>query len=93
MRQRNSSHRRVLHGNCEATTTRNALSPYFDICIHVADRDERRRHCVAYNTIFRKLFDFRPWESLTELQHALHRPTWEELVNKRKQKFRDRLSQ
>ena len=61
--------------------------------IHVADRDERRRLRVAYNTIFRKLCDYRPWESVTELQHALHRHTWEELVNKRKQKFRDRLSQ
>ena len=61
--------------------------------IHVADRDERRRLRVAYSTIFRKLFDYRPWESVTKLQHALHRPTWEELVNKRKQKFRDRLSQ
>ena len=61
--------------------------------IHVADRDERRRLRVAYNIIFRKLFDYRPWESVTELQHALHRPAWEEIVNKRKQKFRDRLSQ
>ena len=28
--------------------------------IHVADRDERRRLRVAYNIIFRKLFDYRP---------------------------------
>ena len=61
--------------------------------IHVADRDERRRLRVAYNTMFRKIFNYRPWESVTDLQHALHRPTWEELVNKRKEKFRDRISQ
>ena len=63
--------------------------------IHVADRDERRRGgaaAVAYNSIFRKLFDYRQWESVTELQHALKRPTWEELVNARRSKFRDRIS-
>ena len=60
--------------------------------IHVADRDERRRLRVAYNSIFRKLFDYKQWESVTELQHALKRPTWEELVNARRSKFRDRIS-
>ena len=61
--------------------------------IHVADRDERRRFRVAYNTIYRKIFDYRPWESVTDLQHALLRPTWEELVNKRKEKFRCRIAE
>ena len=55
--------------------------------IHVADRDECRRLRVAYNSIFRRLFGYRDWESVTELQHALKRPTWEELVEKRKTKF------
>ena len=55
--------------------------------IHVADRDECRRLRVAYNSIFRKLFGYRDWESVTELQHALQRPTWEELIEKRKAKF------
>ena len=55
--------------------------------IHVANRDQRRRLRVAYNSIYRRIFGYRDWESVTDLQHALHRPTWEELVNKRKAKF------
>ena len=55
--------------------------------ITVANSDERRRLRVAYNSMFRKVFDYRDWESVTELQHALNRPTWEELVEKRNAKF------
>ena len=55
--------------------------------IEIADRDERRKLRVAYNSIFRKLFGYRDWESVTELQHALKRPTWEELIEKRTAKF------
>ena len=51
--------------------------------IHVADRDERRSLRVAYNSIFRKLFGYRTFESVTNLQHALKRCTWEELVEQR----------
>ena len=61
--------------------------------IHVADRGERRRLRVAYNSIFRKVFEYRMWESVSDLQHALHRPTWEELVNKRRACFRERIAQ
>ena len=61
--------------------------------VHVADRDARRRLRAAYNSIFRRLFDYRPWESVTDLQHALQRPTWEELVNDRTTKFRERITQ
>ena len=60
--------------------------------IHIFDSDERRRLWVAYISLFRKLFDYRQWESVTELQHALKRPTWEELVNARRSKFRVRIS-
>ena len=52
--------------------------------ITVADQDECRRLRVAYNSIFRKVFDNRDWESVTELQHALNR---EELVDRRNAKF------
>ena len=55
--------------------------------IHVADRDQRRRLRVAYNSIFRRIFGYRNWESVTNLQHALHRPTWEELIVKRTANF------
>ena len=60
--------------------------------IHVANSDERRRLRVAYNSLFRKTFNYRNWESVTELQHALHRPTWEELVDKRRKSFQERLT-
>ena len=53
----------------------------------VANRDERRSLRVAYNAIFRKLFGYRLFESVSNLQHALGRPTWEELVEKRKSGF------
>ena len=61
--------------------------------IHIANQDERRRLRVAYNSLFRRVFDYRTWESVTDLQYALCRPTWEELVQKRKEKFKIRVAQ
>ena len=61
--------------------------------LHVANSDERRRLRVAYNSIFRKVFNYRTRDSVTELQHALKRPTWEELVEKRRTMFQKRISQ
>ena len=55
--------------------------------IYVADRDERRKLRVAYNLVFQKVFGYRDWESVSELQRALKRPTWEELLEKRTQNF------
>ena len=55
--------------------------------ITVANRDERRSLRVAYNSVFRKLFGYRSFESVTNLQHSLGRPTWEELVERRKSGF------
>ena len=57
---------------------------------HVSNRDERRSMRVAYNAIFRKLFGYRTFESVTNLQHELKRPTWEELVEKRSAGFLNR---
>ena len=48
--------------------------------VDIANRDEKRSMRVAYNSIFRKLFGYRSFESVTNLQHCLGRPTWEELV-------------
>ena len=59
--------------------------------VHVADRDEKRSLRVAYNAIFRRLFGYRMFESVTGLQHALGRHTWEELVNHRSNSFMKRL--
>ena len=52
--------------------------------IEIANRDERRSLRVAYNSVLRKLFGYRQFESVTNLQHILHRCTWEELVEQRK---------
>ena len=60
--------------------------------VHVADRDERRQLRVAYNSIFRKLFPYRRTDSVTALQAFLSRPTWEQLVEKRKSGFRRRIA-
>ena len=54
---------------------------------HIADRNDRRQLRVAYNSIFRNLFHFSYNESVTALQHGLNRPTWEELLEKRKRNF------
>ena len=56
----------------------------------IADRDEKRSLRVAYNSIFRRIFGYRNFESVTNLQHALGRPTWEELVLKRQSGFLNR---
>ena len=53
----------------------------------VSDRDENRSLRVAYNSVFRKLFGYRYFESVTNLQHSLGRPTWEELVERRSSSF------
>ena len=55
--------------------------------LHVADRRQRSRLRVAYNSIFRKLFHYSWRESVTDLQHALGRPTWEEMTTNRQSKF------
>ena len=60
--------------------------------IHVADTDQRRKFRVAYNAIFRKIFQYRQTESVRELQKFLNRPTWEELLERRQEKFRLSLS-
>ena len=60
--------------------------------IDIADRDERRKLRVAYNSIFRRVFGYRQWESVTNLQHSLKRHTWEELIESRTEKFRQSIS-
>ena len=59
--------------------------------IFVSDRDDKHQMRVAYNSIYRKMFDYAYHESVTLLQHSLGRSTWEELVQDRKTKFLDRL--
>ena len=59
--------------------------------VHVIDRDERRQLRVAYNSIYRKLFGYRRYESVSNLQGFLGRPTWEQLVEKRVANFEKRI--
>ena len=59
--------------------------------VDVSNRDERRQLRVAYNSVFRKIFDYRRSQSDTALQGFLQKPTWEQLVEKRKSSFANRL--
>ena len=72
---------RLLEAHCVPIIT------YAIETIHVSNRDEKRSLRVAYNSIFRKLFGYRYFESVSNLQHALGRPTWEELVQRRQDSF------
>ena len=58
---------------------------------HVANVDTRRKLRIAYNAVFRKIFHYRYYDSVRELQAFLNRPTWEELVERRVLKFRQGL--
>ena len=55
--------------------------------VNVTDRRQMSRMRAAYNSVFRKLFNYSYRESVTDLQHMLGRPTWEELIAKRKNNF------
>ena len=55
--------------------------------VHVANRDERRSLRVAYNSVFRKIFGYRIFESVSNLQCSLNRWTWEDLVESRRVGF------
>ena len=59
--------------------------------VHVSNRDERRQLRVAYNSVFRKIFNYRWSESVSALQKFLERPTWEQLVEKRRNTFTARV--
>ena len=59
--------------------------------VHVCNRDERRQLRVAYNSVYRKIFGYRWYQSVTDLQHFLGKPTWEELVEKRHSGFSHRI--
>ena len=60
--------------------------------IHVADPDIRRALRVAYNAVFRKVFNYQRNELVRELQSFLAQPTWEDLVEKRTNNYRQKLS-
>ena len=41
----------------------------------------------AYNSLFRKIFGYRNFESVTDLQLSLARPTWKLLCHSQKDSF------
>ena len=53
--------------------------------VHVLDRDKKRQLRSAHNSVFRRIIGNRWFESVTNLQHFLKKPTLEELVDKRYQ--------
>ena len=55
--------------------------------VNVKDTDERRQLRVAYNSVFA----YRMSQSVTSLQTFLGRPTWEQLIEKRKVGFFSRI--
>ena len=59
--------------------------------LNVANRDEKRQLRVAYNSVFRKIFGYRWYESVSALQGFLGRPTWEQLVERRTACFEKRI--
>ena len=56
----------------------------------ITDRNERSKIRAAYNSVFRRIFGYRNFESDKQLQLALARPTWEMLIEERTIAFHDR---
>ena len=55
--------------------------------IHVTNRDERRQLRATFNSVFRRIFQYRWSEIVRALQDFLGRPTWEELVDEHHSRF------
>ena len=61
--------------------------------VEFLDASQRSKVRAAYNSLFRRIFGYRNFESVTDLQLSLARPTWEMLCHLRKAGFIHRLSQ
>ena len=59
---------------------------------HFSDGRENSKIRAAYNSLFRKIFGYRTFESVTDLQLRLARPTWEMLMEKMRNAFHYRLA-
>ena len=57
------------------------------------DASQRSKIRAAYNSLFRKIFGYRNFESVTLLQLNLARPTWEMLCHSRQVDFHSCLTQ
>ena len=77
---------RLIESHCLSILT------YAIEVIRFVDRRQESKVRVAYNAIFRKLFNYSWRESVRDLQHALGRPTWEELIDCRTCNFKNKFS-
>ena len=59
---------------------------------NISDSAEKSKIRAAYNSIFRKIFGYRKYESVTDLQLSHARPTWEMCIETLKVKFYERLA-
>ena len=58
----------------------------------ISDNAEKSKIRAACNSIFRKIFGYRKYESVTNLQLSLARPTWEMCIERPKLMFYERLA-
>ena len=77
---------RLIESNCVPV-----LSYAIEV-INISNKKHFSKMRAAYNAVFRKLFHYSYRESVTDLQHMLCRPTWEELIEKRKSNFLKKIS-
>ena len=64
-----------------------AILTYGIEIVQFADSKERGKIRAAYNSLYRKIFGYRLFESVTQLQLNLARPTWEMLIDTLKAGF------
>ena len=62
-----------------------------EIC-HFSDYRERSKIRAAYNSLFRRIYGYRNYESVTDLQLSLACPTWELRIQELMESFYERLA-
>ena len=77
---------RLVESHCVPILTYGLEIAYF------ADASERSKLRAAYNSLFRRIFGYRNFESVTKLQLNLARPTWEMLLEKIRCNFYSRIA-
>ena len=55
--------------------------------VRLYDGQERRKIRYAYNSLYRQIFGYKQFESVTNLQISIGRPTWEMQIETQKAKF------
>ena len=60
--------------------------------VDIFDPGQRSKIRAAYNSLFRKIFSYRNFESVSNLQLSHACPIWELLFHSRKESFHHRLS-